>query len=140
MTRLRHEIESDAVALVIGDRRIRVTPTEAKRFAWGLLADLDPDEADKCGGSEIDWSADYRDGELPYRAPTQAMKVLAAVQRGARTCAEIAERTGLRSGIAGPRASMLVDRGYLTRIDGGRRVAAYAITNAGERWLERVRS
>ena len=51
MALLRHEIISETiVALTFGapgepTRTVIASPNEAKRFAWGLLADLDPDEA-----------------------------------------------------------------------------------------------
>ena len=50
---LRHEVVSETLVLVtmrpahgVGSA-LMVSPTEAKRFAWALLADLDPDEVDE---------------------------------------------------------------------------------------------
>lgn len=50
MTRLRHQI-LDTGVLITGEAAgrpvaLRVTETEAKRFAWSLLNDLDPEEDD----------------------------------------------------------------------------------------------
>lgn len=48
MTRLRHQI-LDSGVLITGEAAgrpvsLRVTETEAKRFAWAILADLDPQD------------------------------------------------------------------------------------------------
>jgi len=51
--RLRHQLQGDGRVLITtgGDRpmMLHVPSSEAKRFAWAMLADLDPDGAEEAG-------------------------------------------------------------------------------------------
>lgn len=60
--RLAHQLTEDGVTVVLrpaigSPSSLRVSPSEAKRFAWSILADVDPDGGMGAGGEQIEVGA-----------------------------------------------------------------------------------
>lgn len=106
----------------------KVSASYAKRRAWAILADLDPDEAEA--------TQDQRRVELDTAAPrrlTQRDSVLASVARGANTMIALQAVTGFpRASISG-RLADLVAMGLLLspQARGRGRKAIYQLTDEG---------
>ncbi len=140
MIRLRHEISDDGVTLCFGSQRVRVTETEAKRFAWGILADLDPDETVSAGGElppVAHVPSEVRRGGRRAKGPSQVERVLTAISGGASTTAQVALATGLPSGVVAARVSAMQERGLVLRANpyGPGAKAEYVVTAAGRQHL-----
>lgn len=86
MITLRHQMQDETHVIITAGpgRVIRVTPTEAKRFAWAILADLDEAEALRCGyralvnrpAHRVVRERDANGGRGPTPQQSQALNVL----------------------------------------------------------------
>jgi hypothetical protein len=81
--RLQHRISPDGetVTLVVGSPTrpllAEVSPDELRRFAWAVLSDLDPDEAEAANVTPISGSAGMRKRGMDE--PTRWMAILIAL-------------------------------------------------------------
>lgn len=105
---------------------VTVTEGHAKAKAWGLLADLDPEEV-RTAAPPAYSSQEAR--LTPIRA-----RVLKALARGNATAAELVDSSGVSSHFIAARMLDLRNLGWAARVDTGSgrgHRATYAITPAG---------
>lgn len=97
--RARHEIVADGVRLILPDGRV-LSDAEARRLAWGILADLAPDEVEPVA-------------EVVTYTEAQRLAVLRAVDAGHNTALLIARGLDWNLRIAQRRLHELVTDGRL---------------------------
>lgn len=137
--KLAHRINPDGTVTIMSwsegstesARALTMTANVAKRFAWGLLADLDPDEAAALltPNSDIIQPVVHRP-----RSASSTGKLLRALADGPKTGLQLAAAVNLTSGIVAARMTRLRDAGLAARIDhnlGHRGRATYALTSTG---------
>lgn len=123
-----------------------LTTTEAKRLAWGLLADLEPDEIDQAATPEGQAIVELRDvllglaerpgcrcGGRPRIPKGKAGQILAALAKGDLTARRAGEIIDRDTSIASSFIIQLVRDGYAVAVSGGMfgQPTVYAITPAG---------
>jgi len=145
-----------------------LSPADARRLAWGILADLDPEKATAVRASESGADSERprpvvakerepiarqnkrigrppgltgrRRGEIGLE--TQGGRLLAALRDGERKAGELEVLSGVPTGVIGARMVELRRRALAVRIDGGSRStpATYALTDAGWAALDRMKA
>jgi hypothetical protein len=131
--KLRYVVVADGVAVsFLRDgahvASLTVTESEAKRFAWAILADLDPD-----GVCDVQIDASARPLS-PGRKYSTSLGILRALQDAPAKAADICAATGIDTKYISARVIACIERGWAQRIDEGttRGIrATYAITPAG---------
>lgn len=122
MAKLRHQLLDDDRVLisVVGQQNsVRVESSEAKRFAWALLADLEPDEAGKAGYIEPT-QPHYSDYRPKMAVGGQRAEILDALRAGYTTSVAIGNHLGIPSRQVAVRLSKLKAAGQVVMIAPGR--------------------
>lgn len=141
--RLSHQILDDDRVLIscVGRMMLVYVPAaEARRFAWALLADLDPAEADFLGYTPPTMVS--RNGVLKERerkvGPWQRIEVLDAIKRGSTTAPKISMRLGLNQMQVSVQLNKLCRIGHVRKITIGRSYhpGTWGLTFAGVEFLE----
>lgn len=142
MTTLRHQIQDERVLIVAACERpvsLHVSPREARRFAWALLADLDPEEAEAAGYVPPEpvqrRRASAADGHTAP-GPWQLNEILRLLKdQGGLTVVQVADRIGVAKAHAAVQLSRLKRRGYVKQDGRGRAhyPANYSLTDPN-RW------
>lgn len=143
MTKLAHQVlDDDRVFVTVPGRSMscHVTSAEARRFAWALLADLDPAEADSLGYVA---PAIVLNGrcltEDPFRGKRawQLREILNVLRGGPSTCARIAGRLAMSREQTSVQLNRLQHRGHAVKagrtMEGGAHF--WQITADGRKWL-----
>lgn len=144
MTRLAHQLLDDERVVISAVGRAmscHVSMAEARRFAWALLADLDPAEADAMGYQApaiLMLSRAQAEESLRGRGAWQRRSVLSVLFEGRATCAYVAMRVGTSRAQASVQLNRLQHLGYVVK---AARMAAgkafhWEITPAGRLWLD----
>ncbi|MCR5875142.1 hypothetical protein LRS10_13670 [Phenylobacterium sp. J426] len=125
----RHRIDGDDVVISFdGKEPVRLAFTTARRLAWGLLVDLEPDEAEAAGMPR----PRRRQGE------TDAVRILRALGHETLPARVIVLRSGVPTRFVSARLIDLRAQGLAKRVDAGfgRGVKAlYAATPRGLQFL-----
>lgn len=93
---LRHEVVSETLVLVTMRpghgvaTAMMISPTEAKRFAWAILADLDPDEAEAASPPDAPYTLPASYGKLGVKSGMPDRIKDSLDRLGEATAAEIA--------------------------------------------------
>lgn len=141
--RLSHQLLDDDRVLVSCVGRamsIYVPAAEARRFAWALLADLDPAEADFLGYTPPTMVS--RNGQMVEQArkvgPWQRIEVLDAIRKGSDTAPKISMRLGLAQMHASVQLNKLHRLGFVSKVTVGRSYypGIWALTAEGREFLE----
>ena len=130
---MRHSVEEAGVKLQVRMplghiAHAFISDTEAKRLAWAILADLDPEGAA---------SAQHRrggNGRKGVRAPSVLGQIVIALKDAPLCARELSEQIGVHSGVIAARANAGMERGLVRRIDGGSgrgQIARYSLTPQG---------
>lgn len=146
MTKLAHEVLDDDrvfVSVVGRSMSCHVSTSEARRFAWALLSDLDPAEADSLGyvaPAVIVQGRSLSEEPVRGRGAWQQREVLSVLRGGSTTCAHISARLGLNRNQTSVQLNRLQHRGHAVKA--GRTTEGLAffweITDAGRTWLAAV--
>lgn len=141
--RLFHRLEDEAVLLgfrVSSSQPavVKVTQSEAKRFAWAILADLDPEEA-QTAGSPLSEPVPRARGTAHARErtafATQPRAILAFLRNGKADTRRIAVAVDISTQQAAVVLCNMAKRGLVTRLTRG--LAGYpAIWQAGPTTIE----
>lgn len=133
---LRHALLPDGVVLVFGSHERVVSFSEAKRFAWAILADLDPEEAEACGlpapPVATRAAADSDEpGERYYGS--RRLAYLGSLTSGPKRAREVAETVCEDTGVINARLAHLHALGLVARVSGGGKgtKVTWGLTEAG---------
>lgn len=141
--RLSHQLLDDDRVLVSCVGRamsVHIAASEARRFAWSLLADLDPAEADFLGYTPP--VLVMRGGVAVERTrgtgPWQRIDVLDAIRSGKDTAPKISAFIGLNQAQTGVQLNKLMKLGFVSKVTIGRAHSAgvWAITKEGLDYLD----
>lgn len=140
--RLAHQLLDDdrvLISFVGSTHAARVNASEARRFAWALLNDLDPEEADANGYTPPPpedkrrclSERDYRPGGWQQR------EVLEAIRAGYVKSPQIANRLGVSSTQTCVQLNRLMHAGKVRKVVPGKSYSPgiWGLTEAGERAL-----
>jgi hypothetical protein len=139
MIALRHQILEDGRVLVTLKGQIaRLSPNEVKRFAWAVLNDLDPEEADNSGyvAAPIMLGSD-RPPEVVGKGAWQLMAILERLAQGEAYTTNVSAKLVISRSHAAIQLGRLLKRGWVNRISEGRACwpALWEITDAGRQAL-----
>lgn len=139
MNELRHEILDDGRVLVTLKGQIaRLPPNEVKRFAWAVLNDLDPEEADNAGyvAPVIVLEREAK-AEGAGRGPWQLAAILGELCNGELFTTNISARLKVDRTQCAIQLARLRTRGLVRCKKPGRSYspALWEITGAGLIWL-----
>lgn len=132
----RHQILDDGRVLVnLNGALAHLDPSAVKRFAWGVLNDLDPEEADASGyvAPVIVLSAAEARDHGPKRGPWQIMAMLSILALGPSYTTSISRGLGLDRTQTAIQLGRLEKRGWAVRLTQGRphQAGKWGITNEG---------
>lgn len=150
--KLRHALNRDGsvtVSVKPGDGRYtevyQADRAGMRRFAWAVLADLDPEEAKASADADLEPLSGFaapgcscaRLGAHAHKPGTKSHAILVALSKGDQDSPALAIIIERSASIASSFVAALVRDGLAERIDGGWQgiAAQYRITNAGTRRL-----
>jgi hypothetical protein len=139
-TKARHAMSDEGVQLFLQrpgepvSQRYLLSDAEAKRLAWAILADLDPEEADHFGIAVIPTNDHAVRRPVRIKLDGQVDQLLRALKPGPATNAALHSATNIPGKTIGSRMVVLINIGLVKRVDGacgsGNR-AIYALTEDG---------
>lgn len=144
MTKLAYELLDDERVLVsaVGHAlSCRVSSSEARRFAWSLLADLDPAEADALGYQPpaiIVGTYARPEERSRRRGAWQRREVLEALRDGLDDCWKVSNRLGTSRAQASVQLNRVMHLGFAIKLSEGipHKPAKWTISDAGLAHLE----
>lgn len=140
MNELRHQILDDGRVLITLKGQIaRLQPSEVKRFAWAVLNDLEPEEADLSGyvAPIVDFAAS-RVSNDHHRGPWQQLAILTLLLGGPLYTTNISRKAAVGRNHAAIQLGRLAKRDLVECMIKGRSYSPslWAITSAGRAFLE----
>jgi hypothetical protein len=142
LTKLAHQLLPDDrvfVSAVGRSMSCHISAAEARRFAWALLADLDPAEADFLGYSPP--TLTLSNGRLRERewrpGPWQRIAVLQAIVDGKDVAPRIGDYIGTTRGQASVQLCKLLKLGLVEKLSIGRSYypGKWGLTDTGHAFL-----
>jgi hypothetical protein len=136
----RHAMSDEGVQLFLQrpgepvSQRYLLSDADIKRLCWGILADLDPEEAEHFGVVVIPTNNHAVRRPARVKLDGQVDQLLRALKPGPATNAALQSVTDITSKTIGSRMVTLINMGLVQRVDGGRgsgNRATYALTDDG---------
>lgn len=123
--RMRHQLVDGRVLITAAGEYptvVHVSPAEAKRFAWAILSDLEPDEAFHAGAPNGGDATSLEPRAPGKRAPwgSQARAIIGALVSGHKDTRRIAEAAATSTHQAAVQLSKLKSAGVVAIVEPGR--------------------